>query len=130
MLALHQGSVVLVRQYRHPVAEVVLELPAGKVDEGEDPADTAARELEEETGLRPRAVHHLASVYASPGYSAEVIHLYLADDLEEVDRGTDQGEVVEVERIALSDLQQVVSAGSVKDAKTLLALTMLLMRQA
>jgi ADP-ribose pyrophosphatase len=119
------GRVLLVRQGRHTVAARLLEIPAGKLDvEGEDPRACAHRELEEETGYRCRTLHPLGSFLSSPGFSDERIHLFLATGLELVGRpaGTDEGEDIAVEWMALPDAVAAVRSGVIEDAKTALGL--------
>jgi len=78
---LEDGRIVFVRQWRAPIARWIVELPAGKVEEGESPAETAMRELREETGYRAGRLRHLASAYVAPGYSDEHMHIFVAEDL-------------------------------------------------
>ena len=83
VLPLHEDrSIELVRQYRYPMGEVLLELPAGKLDPGEDPVECAGRELAEETGWRPVEIHELGSFFTTPGFSDEVLHAFIATPLE------------------------------------------------
>lgn len=122
------GDVVLVRQYRLPVGEVLLEIPAGLIGPGEDPAHTAARELAEECGLRPRELTHLATYHASPGFTDHRLHIYLTDDVEPATASFDPGEVIEVERRPLSSIRELVTSGEIRDAKTLVGLSLLALR--
>lgn len=119
------GRVLLVRQTRHTVGERLLEVPAGKLDRhGEDPADCARRELVEETGYQCGTLTRLTSVLASPGFSDERIHLFLATDLTPVGRpdGTDEGDDIEIEWLSLADAEQAVRDGRIEDAKTALCI--------
>lgn len=119
------GRVLLVRQTRHTVSKRLLEVPAGKLDRaGEDPADCARRELVEETGYQCGSLTKLSSVLASPGFSDERIHLFLATDLTLVGRpdGTDEGDDIETEWLSLADAEQAVRDGRIEDAKTALCI--------
>lgn len=115
------GYVYLVRQYRKPYEEAVLEIPAGKRDKGEEPLIGAVRELSEETGLKAGRLIDLGSFYPSPGYVDEVIYLYLALDLEEGEAHPDEDEFVENERIHIDTLTEMIMQGEIKDGKTIAA---------
>lgn len=113
------GRLVLVRQYRHATRETLLEVPAGRLEAGEDPEQAARRELEEETGLRAARWRELARFYAAPGFCSELLVLFLAEGLEECGserRAADPDEELEVVELAP---QQVLERA--RDAKTLLA---------
>ena len=122
---LDDGRVVLVRQFRAPVNTEILEVPAGKCDvEGEPPEVTAARELEEEVGLRPAQLDLLCAFNTSPGISDERVWVYLARELEEVEaqgHGPEE-EHMTVEHVDLADVPAMVSAGELVDAKTIIGL--------
>jgi ADP-ribose pyrophosphatase len=128
IVCVHDDEIVLVRQYRHATAEVLLEIPAGKLDPGEDPETTARRELVEEVGLRPNAIEHLATYYTTPGFSNELFHLYLTTDVTPEAGSTEPGEVIEVERYPLSSVRELLTSGAVRDAKSLLGLAYLALR--
>lgn len=115
-------TIVMERQYRYPLREHVYELPAGKIDAGEDPLQTARRELLEETGYRARDWRHLLSVYPVVGYSNERVELYLARDLEQVGHALDDGEFLEVRVMRLDEAIAWVRDGRIKEAKTIMAL--------
>lgn len=121
-------DVVLVRQYRHAVGEVLLEIPAGLIAPGEDPAETAARELGEECGLRAKRLEHLATYHASPGFTTHRLHIYFTDDVEPAPTNLDPGEVVEVERRPVTSVRELVTSGEIQDAKTLVGLSLLVLR--
>lgn len=125
VIVAHDGeSVYLVEQPREVVgAEALLELPAGKIDPGETPEQTAARELVEEIGRRPGTLEHLATVYASPGFSDETFHLFLATDLTEDEAGADEEERITVRAVPLAGLDGLLA--EVRDAKTLIGLLLL-----
>ena len=114
----------MVRQYRHPAGQHLLELPAGKLEKGEDPDRCAARELEEETGYRPQSVKKLGSFYPTPGYVSEILHLYLADELVPTKQNLDPGEFLDVIAMPLKDALAACFDGRIVDAKTALALLM------
>ncbi len=124
------SEVLLIRQFRAPVGGWVLEVPAGRVDPGESPEEAARRELVEEVGYRPGRLERLASVYTSPGYSDEVLHVYLAEDLEYVGGRPEPGELIEVLGLGLDEALRAVLAEPVADAKTLLSLLLLRWRMA
>ncbi len=126
VLALDDAErVVCLSQYRHAAARRFVELPAGVIDTGEEPLEVGRRELREEVGLEASEWTHLLSTYSSPGYSAEVIHYYLARGLSEVDRGdfvlAHEEADMQVFRVAYADLLDAVLAGRVADAPVALA---------
>ena len=112
------GTVSIVRQFRYPFQEVVTELPAGKLEKGEDHRLAALRELEEEVGARCGKLTYLGCLYASPGFSSEVLHMYLAQDLKQGQCHPDEDEFLESERIPFDQLFQKVMSGEITDAKT------------
>ncbi|MCF0123337.1 MAG: NUDIX hydrolase [Ruminiclostridium sp.] len=114
-----EDKVIMVRQFRYPVGEVVLELPAGKLEPGEDPRDSGLRELAEETGLEPRVFESMGVSYSSPGIFAEKIYLYFANDLVPGPVHPDDGEFLEVVRIPYRELLDMAARGEIKDGKTL-----------
>lgn len=119
VLALHDDNTVsMVRQFRYPFQQVVAELPAGKLEYGEDPQLAALRELEEEVGAKAGKVTYLGYLLASPGFSTEVLHLYLAQDLVMGDCHPDEDEFLEAERVPFQTLVDQVMSGELKDAKT------------
>ena len=113
------GDVICVRQYRYAHGEALLEIPAGKLEEGEnDPTEAALRELEEETGARCRDLKYLGKLYPSPAIFTEVIHMYVAKGLTFGKTHPDADEFLEVERIPLRTLVEMVMSGEIRDAKT------------
>ncbi len=114
-------QVTLVRQYRYPFHAVVTELPAGKLDGPEDPRAAALRELEEEVGMRPEELIYLGCLYPSPGFSHEVLHMFLARGLHQGSCHPDEGELLERERVGFDELVRRVMAGELMDAKTVAA---------
>ena len=115
-----EGNVALVRQYRYPFGRHLLELPAGKLEKGEDPFDAVKRELGEETGLEADVWQPLGSVYVSPGISTEIIHIYLATGLRQGAAHPDPNEFLDVEKIPLTVLQRMAMDGTIQDAKTII----------
>jgi ADP-ribose pyrophosphatase len=109
----------MVRQFRKPIEKVTLELPAGKLDPGEDPAVCAKRELKEETGLEAEAITYLASIHCTPGFSNEVLHIYAATGLYEGQSCTDEDEFLSCEKIPVETLSDMVLNGGITDAKTI-----------
>jgi len=117
------GRTLLVRQFRYPPRRTFLEVPAGKLDEpGEDPADIAARELEEETGWRAERFESIGAAYPCIGYSNEIIHVFAAYGLEQSEQDLAEGEFVEVVEMDLDKAVQLAREGEIKDMKTITAL--------
>ena len=112
------GVVTLVRQYRYPFAAHLLELPAGKLEPGEDPLEAARRELSEETGLEADTWTELGALYTSPGFSTETLYLYLATGLHRGQAHPDPNEFLDVVTMPLGELLRRIDAGEVRDAKT------------
>lgn len=112
------GKIVLVRQYRTALDRVTVEIPAGKLDPGEDPLDCARRELREETGFTPGRIRYLTSIASSCGFSDEIIHIYLATQLEFEGASPDEDEFVNVDLVPLTELVDAVLDGKIEDAKT------------
>lgn len=117
-------QVYFVRQYRKPVEKVLLEIPAGRLEPGENPAECARRELTEEIGFWPRRLQQLAFFYSSPGFTNEVIHLYLAQDLRVQQADRDEGEFLDVVKMPLSEAIRKVACGEITDGKTMTGLLM------
>ncbi len=120
----NQEKVVLVRQFRQPAAAVLLEIPAGKLDPGEEPLQCAQRELAEETGLQGESWRSLGWFYLSPGFCDEKIYLFQARGLSpaEPPLTTDEEETVEVVTLSLEEAFEKIDRGELKDAKTIIAL--------
>ena len=112
------GTVSIVRQFRYPFQHVVTELPAGKLERGEDHRPAALRELEEEVGVRCGKLTYLGCLYLSPGFSTEVLHMYLAQELTQGDCHPDEDEFLEAERVPFAQLLEQVMSGEIVDAKT------------
>jgi ADP-ribose pyrophosphatase len=114
------AEIILIRQFRKPVEEVIFEIPAGLFHDGEDLGCAAARELREETGYAAGKIQKVLSAYASPGYSTEVLHYFLAEDLTRSSQNLDEDEIVKVERVKISDALNMVKDGTIKDNKTII----------
>jgi ADP-ribose pyrophosphatase len=118
-----KGHVVLIRQYRYAAGGYVWELPAGVLDAGEAPAACAARELREEAGLRAGELMHLGTIFTTPGFCNERIHLFLARDLREEEHAHEADEVIsEIRRVPLADALTMIRTGMIVDGKTIAGL--------
>ena len=117
-----EGKMVMVRQYRKAAEKAVLEVPAGKIEKGEDHRLTAERELKEETGYSAEKIEFITSFYSSIGYSTEVIYLYLATGLTPGETDFDDNEAIEILEYDLPELKKMVFSGEIEDAKTLAAI--------
>jgi len=113
-----EDELLFVRQFRYPYMEIVTELPAGKLERGEDPLKAGIRELSEETGASAQCVRSLGKLYPTPGYCGEIIHMYLATGLSFGDQHTDEDEFLDVLRIPLAKAVDMVMAGELPDSKT------------
>lgn len=120
--AFDDGTIALVKQYRHPAVKYLLELPAGTLDRGELPEAGAARELEEELGLVAGNLEKLSEFFVSPGFCEEKMWLYLATDLTETAQRLDDDELLEVVRLPIDRALQMISDGEIEDAKTIVGL--------
>ncbi len=116
------GDLIFVRQYRHAAGMDLLELPAGTLEEGEDPAICAAREIREETGFAAGRIEKIGDFYLAPGYSTEFMHVYLARDLRHDPLEADADEFLSVETIPFAEAIQMAERGEMPDAKSLAAL--------
>ncbi len=115
-------TVLLIRQFRQAVGETLLEIPAGTLEEGEEPDVCAARELEEEIGYRASSLRRMFSQYLAPGYSNEVLHAYLGEDLIESQVNPDADEEIELVPVRIADIEKMILDGEIKDAKSIAAL--------
>ncbi|MEW5979708.1 MAG: NUDIX hydrolase [Acidobacteriota bacterium] len=125
---LDNGDVLLVRQFRYPIQHELLEFPAGRIDPGETPESAAARELQEEVQMSAGTLEKVAEFYTTPGFCDEKIFLYLATALSPIDKSGDHDEELEVERLSLSTLKQMLHNGQILDAKTIIGINLLLLR--
>lgn len=118
------GQIVLVKQYRYPVERVMLEIPAGKLDNGEEPDDCAKRELAEETGYIAEKITKITSIFTTPGFTNEIIHIYIAENLTVAEKHPDEDEFLNVEIYNKSQIKQMISDGGICDAKSIVGLLM------
>lgn len=122
-----QGSILLVRQYRHAVGKALLEIPAGGIDPGEQPLEAVRRELQEETGYFPRQIDRLGGFFATPGYGTEYLHCFLASDLVPARLVAEDTEDIELVRISADEIPGLIASGDICDAKSIAALLMFLL---
>lgn len=119
------GKVILISQFRYPFQTNMLEIPAGKLDENEDPMVCARRELEEETGYKTNYIEKLGAVVPTPGYCNEVLHLFLAKDLVAGDHSRDEGEEsMEMFEFSFDEIENKIKSGEIQDSKTICAIYM------
>lgn len=116
------GTVALVKQYRHPAVRYLLEVPAGTLDKGERPETGAARELQEELGLVAARLEKLSEFFVSPGFCEEKMWVYLATELTEGKQSLDDDEVLEVVRLPIAEALELITTGEIQDAKTIIGL--------
>jgi ADP-ribose pyrophosphatase len=116
---LDDGRILLVKQYRHSARKELLELTAGTLERGEAPDTCARRELKEETGYTAGSMKKILSMYAAPGYSNEVLHLYFATSLKTGDQGTEEDESITVEAHGPDELLEMIEKNIIEDAKTI-----------
>lgn len=116
------GSVLLIQQYRHAAGGFIYEIPAGKLHPGEDPRDCAARELEEEIGLRAGSLEPIASIFTAPGFTDEVIHIFLGTGLVPGRQQLDRDEVLEIVEMPIEKALALIQDRTIRDAKTIVGL--------
>lgn len=116
------GTVALVRQYRHPAVRYLLEFPAGTLADGERPKDGAIRELEEELGITAGQMEKLSEFFVSPGFCEEKMWVYLATDLVQGKQRLEADEVLEVVRLPITEALEMIASGEIQDAKTIIGL--------
>ena len=116
------GTVVLIRQFRHAAGGFIYEIPAGKLSPGEDPLHCAARELEEEVGYRAASFELLSSIFTAPGFADEVIHVYKATGLIQGRQQLDHDEVLEIVEMPLTAAMERIVDGTIRDGKTIVGL--------
>ena len=126
-----QGNVVMVRQYRKPVEQHLLEIPAGAVEQDEVSEDAALRELQEETGYAAEQLQHLSSFWTSPGFCTERMHAYVATGLRPGDpaHSLDEDEEIQVEKVPLDRIADMIRRGEITDAKSITSLVLMLYLQ-
>ena len=115
------GNVIMIKQFRKPIERVILEVPAGKIEKGEDPLETAVRELKEETGYTAGNVEFLSKFYPSVGYSQELLYIYLCTELTEGETDFDDSEAIDMFEMKLDDLYKMAVNGEIEDGKTAIA---------
>src|SRR5262245_22736496 len=116
------GTVVLIKQFRHAAGGFIYEIPAGKLHPGEDPLHCAARELEEEIGYSAGRLERLTSIWTAPGFTDEVIHIYEASAMTVGRQQLDRDEVLEVLEVSLDEALKMIESGTIRDAKTIVGL--------
>jgi ADP-ribose pyrophosphatase len=119
---LEDGRILLIRQFRYPIGKFILELPAGKLDSGQSPIDTVARELEEEIGYSARTLSYQTTFYTTPGICNESIHLFIAKDLIQSTQRLEEGEHITLEAYSLEECLKKIETGEINDAKTILGI--------
>lgn len=117
-----EDHVYLVRQYRYPVQKELLEIPAGILKEGETPLAGARRELAEETGIRALCWEYLFSIYSSPGFTDEQLHLFVARDLQFFGQELDEDEFIKVVKVPFGEIPEMIKRGEIADAKSVAGL--------
>lgn len=117
-----EGKIALVRQYRFPPKRFCLEIPAGRINRGDTPLESARRELEEEVGVLAHRMESLCEFYPTPGYCEERLYVYLATELEQTRQNLDSDEEIEVYWLAIDEALSLVRSGEIDDAKTIIAL--------
>lgn len=116
------GNIIFVRQYRHPAKDMVLEIPAGTFEDGEDPYDCAMRELEEEIGYKADGLTYVNWSYVSVGVCSEKVYIYIAENLKEGKQNLDEDEFIEIERYPLEEAIKMVFDGTITDLKTMIGI--------
>lgn len=116
-----ENKIIFVRQFRKPVEEILLEIPAGKIEANENPESCALRELKEETGYSTTNIKKILEFYTTPGFSNEVLHIYLAEDLQEGVATPDEDEYIESVYLSLDEAVKKIIDGEIKDSKTIVA---------
>jgi ADP-ribose pyrophosphatase len=119
---LDDGRILLIRQFRYPIGKFILELPAGKLDSGQPPQETVARELEEEIGYRAGALKYETTFYTTPGISNEAIHFFIARELTQCAQRLEEGEHLTVEAYSMDECLEKIKAGEISDGKTILGI--------
>jgi ADP-ribose pyrophosphatase len=123
-------NIIFVRQYRYPFDTIMTELPAGKLDKGEDPLKCASRELTEETGYTSCNIKELGKIFTSPGFCNEVLHIYYATDLTPGEHAREEGEEgMEIIELSLSEAEEKIRTGEIVDAKTISGIYMYKLRE-
>ncbi|MCI5583334.1 MAG: NUDIX hydrolase [Anaeroplasma sp.] len=121
-------KILLEKQFRYAYDEIIYEIPAGKLECGEDPYQAALREFEEETGNHADSLEFLGSIYPTCGYSSEIIYIYLAKDYKKTTQKFDDDEVIELHYFSIEEVEEMILSGIIKDAKTICALNYYLLK--
>jgi len=126
------NKIVMVEQYRHALGKIIVEIPAGKLEKGEDPRECARRELEEETGYACESLELITSFYTSPGFADEILHVYLAKGLTKMENSAalDEDEFVNLEELTLDEALKYITEQKIYDAKTIYAVQYLQLQEA
>ena len=124
VLAISDNKLLFVKQYRYAIAQTTLEIPAGKLEKGENPYDSALRELEEESGYTSEKLYPICEMYSTPGFCNEKIYLYYSNDLIKVEnpKAMDEDEEIETLWFSFDEIQKMLENGEIDDAKTIIAL--------
>lgn len=117
-----EDNILLVNQFRKPVEKQLLEIPAGGIDAGEDAETAVVREMREETGFWPQRVEHLGGFYSAPGYGTEYLYLYLATELTPSQLYAEDTEGIEVVRVPMAQIPELIASGKICDAKSIAGL--------
>ena len=128
ILAIQDDQLILVKQYRYATGKYLLEIPAGTLEEGEDPYNCAVRELQEETGYAANAWSKLFQCYNAPGYSNEILYFYLAEGLTKYNASPEDDEDIEVQRYGFNDVLDMIDSNEIEDAKTIVGVLRYLTR--
>lgn len=118
------GSIILLKQWRAPIKKYIWEIPAGKLDAGENPLTCAKRELEEEAGLTAGNWKKLISFFTTPGFCNELLHIYIATDLKKVATNQEAHEIIEIHKLKPQEIEELINKKEIEDSKTLIALLM------
>ena len=118
----NDGKIIFVRQYRHSARREVLEIPAGTIENGEDPYECAIREIQEETSYKAGKMTFLLKMYSAIGFCSEVIHIYIAENLEKGEYNMDDDEFITNERYTLKESIELIHKGEICDSKTISAI--------
>jgi len=122
VIAIHDGRLIVVEQYRKAIGKIQLEIPAGKLDPNEEPIVAAARELEEETGYKALELSLVHSCFTSPGFADELLHIFYTDKVIAGVQALDEDEDVIVKEITLEEAEEYIASGHISDAKTIIAI--------
>ena len=119
----NDGDIILVTQFRYPFQKELMEFPAGKLDEDEDPLKCAERELEEETGFKAGRIEKLGEIYTAPGYCTEILHIYVARDLTIGNHNREEGELgMQIHKFTIDEVEEKIAKGEIVDSKTICAI--------